>query len=68
MKSSAFDQARARQITFAQLQTLAAIADAGSLVAAAQALNMTPAALTARVKGLEDAMGVTIFAARTVRE
>src|SRR5438309_107332 len=38
MKSSAFDQARARQITFAQLQTLAAIADAGSLVAAAQAL------------------------------
>ena len=51
-----------RQITFAQLQTLLAIAEAGSLVAAAEALNMTPAALTARVKGLEEAMGVSLFA------
>jgi DNA-binding transcriptional LysR family regulator len=50
-----------RQITFAQLQTLLAITQAGSLVAAADALNMTPAALTARVKGLEEAMGLPLF-------
>src|SRR5579875_3265307 len=62
MSSSAFDQARTRQITFTQLQTLLAITEAGSLVAAAEALNMTPAALTARVKGLEEAVGVPLFA------
>jgi DNA-binding transcriptional LysR family regulator len=62
MRNSAFDQARAKQVTFAQLQTLVAITEAGSLVAAAEALNMTPAALTARVKGLEEAVGVTLFA------
>ena len=62
IRPSAFDQVRTRQITFAQLQTLLAIVEAGSLVGAAQALNMTPAALTARVKGLEEAMGVTLFA------
>jgi LysR family transcriptional regulator, low CO2-responsive transcriptional regulator len=61
MKTNAFDLARARQITFAQLQTLMAITEAGSLVAAAEALNMTPAALTARVKGLEEAAGVPLF-------
>jgi DNA-binding transcriptional LysR family regulator len=59
--SNAFDQTRVRQITFAQLQTLLAITQAGSLVAAAEALNMTPAALTARVKGLEEAMGLALF-------
>ena len=58
---NAFDQTRVKQITFAQLQTLMAITQAGSLVAAADALNMTPAALTARVKGLEEAMGVSLF-------
>jgi DNA-binding transcriptional LysR family regulator len=61
MRNSAFEQARAKQVTFAQLQTLMAIAEAGSLIAAAEALNMTPAALTARVKGLEEAMGITLF-------
>jgi DNA-binding transcriptional LysR family regulator len=61
MRNSAFDLARAKQVTFAQLQTLVAITDAGSLVAAAEALNMTPAALTARVKGLEEAVGLTLF-------
>jgi DNA-binding transcriptional LysR family regulator len=60
--SNAFDRARTRQITFAQLQTLIAITEAGSLVSAAEALNMTPAALTARVKGLEEAIGVSLFA------
>ncbi len=62
MRPSAFEQARAKQVTFAQLQTLVAITEAGSLVAAAEALNMTPAALTARVKGLEEAVGVILFA------
>ena len=59
--SNAFEQTRVRQITFAQLQTLLAITQAGSLVAAAVALNMTPAALTARVKGLEEAIGLALF-------
>ena len=62
MRTSAFDLARAKQVTFAQLPTLVAITEAGSLVAAAEALNMTPAALTARVKGLEEAVGVILFA------
>ena len=61
MRPTSFDQARTRQITFAQLQTLLAITEAGSLVSAAEALNMTPAALTARVKGLEEAVGITLF-------
>ena len=59
--TNAFDQTRVKQITFAQLQTLLAITQAGSLVAAADALGMTPAALTARVKGLEEVMGVPLF-------
>src|ERR1700761_1907423 len=61
-KTTAFERARAQQISFAQLQTLLAIHEAGSLIAAAEALGMTPAALTARVKGLEEAMGVALFA------
>src|SRR5580658_3675514 len=61
VKTTAFDRARARQISFAQLQTLVAIHEAGSLVAAAHALAMTPAALTARVKGLEEAIGAPLF-------
>lgn len=50
-----------RNLTLAQIETLHAIAAAGSLVQAAGALNMTPAALTARVKGLEDAVGLKLF-------
>jgi len=62
MTGTAFDQARTQQVTFAQLQTLRTIAETGSLAAAAQALNVTPAALTARVKGLEEALGIALFA------
>jgi DNA-binding transcriptional LysR family regulator len=62
MTTTSFEEARTRQITFAQLQTLLAITEAGSLVAAAEALGMTPAALTARVKGLEEAIGSPLFA------
>ena len=43
------------------VETVQAIAAAGSLVRAAAALNMTSAALTARVKSLEDAVGLKLF-------
>jgi len=50
-----------RSLTLRHIETLQAIAAAGSLVQAAAALNMTPAALTARVKGLEDAVALKLF-------
>jgi LysR family transcriptional regulator, low CO2-responsive transcriptional regulator len=50
-----------RNLSFRHIETLQAIAAAGSLVQAATMLNMTPAALTARVKGLEDAVGLKLF-------
>ncbi len=50
-----------RALTLQQIQTLQAIAEAGSLVGAAADLNMTPAALTARLKGLESAVGLPLF-------
>lgn len=50
-----------RNINFSQLQTLLTVDEAGSLVAAAQRLNMTPAALTARLKGLEGEVGIELF-------
>ena len=50
-----------RNLTLQQLETLEAIAAAGSLVAAAADLHMTPAALTARLKGLESAVGMPLF-------
>src|SRR3974377_865624 len=50
-----------RGLSFRHIETLQAIAEAGTLVQAAAALNMTPAALTARVKGLEDAVGLKLF-------
>lgn len=48
-------------LSFRQIETLLAIAEAGSLVQAAAALNMTPAALTARVRGLEEAVALKLF-------
>ena len=51
----------APHLTLQQLHTLEAIAEAGSLVAAAAELNMTPAALTARLKALESAVGLELF-------
>lgn len=50
-----------RNVSLRHIETLQAIADAGSLVQAAAALNVTPAALTARVKGLEAALGFRLF-------
>ncbi|MGF7162891.1 DNA-binding transcriptional LysR family regulator [Rhodoligotrophos appendicifer] len=50
-----------RIFSLKQIEALQAIARAGSLVGAAQILNMTPAAMTARVKGLEDSLGLLLF-------
>jgi DNA-binding transcriptional LysR family regulator len=50
-----------RNVSLRHIEALQAIAEAGSLVQAAAALNVTPAALTARVKGLEDAVGLKLF-------
>ena len=50
-----------RNVNLQQLRTLESIAETGSLVAAAAALHMTPAALTARLKGLESAVGMALF-------
>src|SRR5271157_6341938 len=50
-----------RNLSLRQIEALHAIVAAGSLVQAAAALNMTPAALTARVKGLEEAVGLRLF-------
>jgi LysR family transcriptional regulator, low CO2-responsive transcriptional regulator len=50
-----------RNLSLRHIEALRAIAEAGSLVQAAAALNMTPAALTARVKGLEEAVELKLF-------
>ena len=50
-----------RNLSLRQIETLQAIVDAGSLVQAASALNMTPGALTARLKGLEDSLSLRLF-------
>ena len=50
-----------RNLSLRHIETLQAIAAAGSLIQAAAKLNMTPAALTARVKGLEGAVALKLF-------
>ena len=50
-----------RNLSFRHIETLQAIAADGSLVRAAARLHVTPAALTARVKGLEDAVALKLF-------
>jgi LysR family transcriptional regulator, low CO2-responsive transcriptional regulator len=50
-----------RKLSLRHIETVQAIAAAGSLVRAAATLNMTPAALTARVKALEDAVDLKLF-------
>jgi LysR family transcriptional regulator, low CO2-responsive transcriptional regulator len=50
-----------RNLSLKHIETVQAIAAAGSLVGAAATLNLTPAALTARVKALEDAVGLKLF-------
>ena len=43
------------------LRAFVAIAEAGSLMAAAKTLNSSPPALSARLKNLEDELGTTLF-------
>lgn len=43
-----------------QLATLAAVIDTGSFEAAAQALHVTPSAISQRVRGLEDSAGAVL--------
>ncbi|HRE19965.1 MAG TPA: LysR family transcriptional regulator [Rhabdaerophilum sp.] len=50
-----------QSLTLRQIEALQAVGSAGSLVAAAAQLNMTPAALTARIKALEDTVGLPLF-------
>jgi LysR family transcriptional regulator, low CO2-responsive transcriptional regulator len=48
-------------LTFRQLETIREVARCGSMVKAAQALCVTPAALTSRVKSLEEDLGLELF-------
>jgi LysR family transcriptional regulator, low CO2-responsive transcriptional regulator len=48
-------------LTFRQLETIREVAKCGSMVKAAQVLCVTPAALTSRVKSLEEDLGLELF-------
>jgi LysR family transcriptional regulator, low CO2-responsive transcriptional regulator len=48
-------------LTFRQLETIREVARCGSMVKAAQVLHVTPAALTSRVKSLEEDLGLELF-------
>jgi LysR family transcriptional regulator, low CO2-responsive transcriptional regulator len=48
-------------LTFRQLETIREVSRCGSMVKAAQALCVTPAALTSRVKSLEEDLGLELF-------
>ncbi len=53
------------RIEFRHLRTIKAIHDTGGLAAAADHLNMTQSALSHQIKGIEDQVGVPLFARRT---
>ncbi|WP_298955982.1 LysR family transcriptional regulator [uncultured Methylobacterium sp.] len=50
-----------RNLSLKQLQAVAAIARLGTMTRAAQELNVTPAALTARIKSIEEEAGLPLF-------
>jgi LysR family transcriptional regulator, low CO2-responsive transcriptional regulator len=50
-----------RRLTLKQLQTVRAVAQSGTIATAADILNVTPAALTARIKLLESDVGLAFF-------
>ena len=50
-----------RRFTLKQLETIRAVAQAGTIVQAAGKLNVTPAALTSRIKLLEEDTGLALF-------
>jgi LysR family transcriptional regulator, low CO2-responsive transcriptional regulator len=49
------------RLTLKQLTTVRAVAVAGTIVQAAEQLNVTPAALTSRIKLLEEDVGLLLF-------
>src|SRR5271156_6650415 len=49
------------RLTLKQLTTIRAVAHAGTIVQAAEQLNVTPAALTSRIKLLEEDVGLLLF-------
>jgi LysR family transcriptional regulator, low CO2-responsive transcriptional regulator len=50
-----------RRLTLKQLETVRAVAQAGTIVLASEKLNVTPAALTSRIKLLEEDAGLAFF-------
>ncbi|QXX75065.1 LysR family transcriptional regulator [Methylovirgula sp. HY1] len=50
-----------RRLTLKQLETVRAVAQAGTIVQASEKLNVTPAALTSRIKLLEEDAGLALF-------
>ena len=48
-------------ITFKQLEAVHQVARSGTVVKAAQTLHVTPAALTSRIKLLEEDLGLALF-------
>jgi len=52
-------------LEFRHLRTIKAVHDTGGLARAAEVLNITQSALSHQIKGLEDQIGVELFARRT---
>ena len=50
-----------RRLTLKHLETIVAVAQSGTIAAAAENLNVTAAALTSRIKLLEDDVGLALF-------
>ncbi len=50
-----------RRLTLKHLETIVAVAQSGTIAAAADNLNVTAAALTSRIKLLEDDVGLALF-------
>ena len=54
-------------LTLRQLRALLAVEQAGSMTGAAQALHLTPAALSMLIKSLEESLGTKMFERTTRR-
>src|SRR5579863_5752231 len=50
-----------RRLTLKQLESIRAVAQAGTVVRASETLNITPAALTSRMQLLEEDAGTPLF-------
>src|SRR5579863_326252 len=50
-----------KRVTLKQLESVRAVAEAGTIVKAAEQLSVTPAALTSRIQLLEEDAGVALF-------